>query len=61
MTLYLWVSKDEFELPLYVSDSLSELATVTNTRKNTISSIICKHKKGIIKKTRFVAVEVDDE
>ncbi|MCQ2106530.1 MAG: hypothetical protein MJZ26_12150 [Fibrobacter sp.] len=59
MNLYMEVSKDEYELPLVVTDSVRELAEITGVKESTISSTIClARKRG--SKSRFVKVEVDE-
>ena len=61
MCLYLKVTKDEFELPLAVADSLKELAIMTGDTINTISSAMSHTKNNPEKypRCRFVKVEID--
>lgn len=44
--LYLKTTKDKYELPVVVAESLSELSKLTGTTKNVISSSISKKRRG---------------
>lgn len=46
MTLYMLVTDDEYELPLVVADSVSELARILQITPNAISSAISKSRKN---------------
>lgn len=72
MTLYLAVTADEYELPLYVADSCKEMAKWFGVDGDWISSAICRYNRRRGKspdqrkevnypgKTRFCRIEVDD-
>lgn len=49
------VTKDEYELPLAVADSVQKLSEITGDKPNTIFTVIAKGKKG------YVKVEVGDD
>lgn len=59
--VYMMVTQDEYELPLAIADSPTELAAITNTARGNIISSASKHRKGIRKRTRFVSVDIEDE
>lgn len=60
---YLWmkVSDDEYQLPLAVANSATELARMVGTTPNALSSAIYRNRKGECKKTTYVKVEVTDD
>lgn len=55
MTIYMQVSKDKYELPIAVADSVTELAEIASTTAGAISTAICKGRKG------FCKVVIDEE
>ena len=59
MRLYMWVSKDKYQLPLFVSEKVEEVARVSGRNIFTIYSSISKHKYGVVKNSQFLCVEVD--
>ena len=61
MTIWMKVTKDEYELPVAVADSPMELARILGISSNTINSSISHVKTGKIKTSVFKKVEVDDE
>lgn len=40
--VYMMITDDKYELPIYVTDSIKELADLTGVNRNTISSDIFK-------------------
>ena len=40
--VYMMVTKDKYELPIAVADSISELSQITGFRKQTISETMCR-------------------
>lgn len=60
MTVYVLVSRDQYELPLLVTDTQEEMAQILGIRANSIATHIYKHRKGLIKKSHFLSVEIDD-
>lgn len=59
--LWLAVTRDEFEFPIYIADSAEELAELTGKATNTIRSMASKYKKGKVKFSRYRRVKLDDE
>lgn len=58
MKLYMLVTPDKYELPMYVTDSVKDLARFAGVKANSIYIMMSRYKKGEIKRTRFVSVEV---
>lgn len=48
-------------LPVAVADSPSELAWLTGASRNTISSMICRFQKGELTRSRYIAVEIEED
>ena len=63
MTVYMQVSRDKYELPEIVTDTIQEMAEKSGSTVNCIRSHISHRKAGRLKKDRFIRVEVkeDDE
>ena len=59
--LYMIVTADKYELPLFVSDSCVELSKITGKGINNIYSSISKDKPGTRNGYKFVRVPLDDE
>lgn len=58
--LYMCVTKDRYELPLAVDDSVVGLARLVGTSANTISSELSKEKAGKLQgKYKRIVVEYD--
>lgn len=58
--IYMLVTKDKYELPLVVADSVAELAKKLSVSPNVIYSIM-SHAKKKGRKCRYVKVEYEDE
>ncbi|MBQ8429096.1 MAG: hypothetical protein IJX30_03255 [Clostridia bacterium] len=58
MKLYLKVTGDLYELPLAVADSVEELARMCGVSESTIYSSVYRHRKGQLKFSRYICVEV---
>ena len=56
--LYLMIESDEYELPLAVGNTISELAGIVGTSPNSISSAISQSEKGKIKKSIYIKVKI---
>ena len=56
--IWLEVTRDKYELPVKIADSVEELAEMCGTSKNTIMSTISNWKKGRLKTCRFRKVEL---
>lgn len=61
MTIWMEVTQDEYELPVLIALSASELARKVGTSRSNVTSSACRHKRGKRKRTRFLKVEIDDE
>lgn len=61
MKLWLYVTYDEYELPLIVADSCSELARKCGVKATSIYSILRKIENGSLNKSRYIVVNVEDE
>ena len=60
--LWMAVTADEYELPLYVAKSAAELASQYNITKNAVESAVSKGLSGKKKGYKFVRVEeIEDE
>ena len=59
MTVWLYVSKDEYELPLVVADSVSQLAKKLGVTSNAIHSAMSISRK-LGYKCRYVKVVIDE-
>lgn len=60
MLIYMKVTKDEFELPVAIADSMSELGRICGCTKSSISHAL-KDQKTKGRKTTYVVVEIYDE
>lgn len=59
MTVWLYVTKDKYELPLVVADSLSILARKLGVTTNTIHSAM-SHSRKRGHRCRYVKVVIDE-
>lgn len=57
--LYMWVTLDKYELPLFVADSPAELSEVCGARPKTIYEMASLYSHGKIPRTQYVRVEVE--
>lgn len=57
MTVYIRVTRDKFELPVAIANSVDELARICGTTRGTVLSSI-SHKKGTY---RRVVIDDNDE
>lgn len=57
---YVWmvVTEDEYELPLVIAESPTELAKIIGTKPDTIRSCYSHYKNGRVKHCKFRKVEV---
>lgn len=55
------VTPDEYELPLYVSENVNELAEVFNVKPINILSSISHHRDGRISGRKFIRIDIEDE
>lgn len=61
MTLYLRVTNDEYELPMAVADSPSELAIMLGLKRQTLWSIFSRVRKGEYRYKIYQIVEIEEE
>ena len=61
MTIYIEVTRDKYELPVRVADSVSELARMSGCTTNNISSAISHFQHRAQKSARFYKVDVEDD
>lgn len=59
INLYMWVTQDEYELPLFVTEYPKELAKVSGRKISTVYSKVSKYSHGLIDKSPFIKVEVE--
>lgn len=59
MKLYLYVTDDEYELPMFVADTQQELAEYKGVGINTVQALLSKQRHGKIK-SRCKEVVIDD-
>lgn len=59
--LYLAVTPDELELPLFVTDNVKELADHYGVTKNVVLSSISHNKGGNVSGRKFIRVEIDED
>ena len=60
MKIYLQVSKDKYELPIAVASSIKELSQICGVSEDCIRSGLSKVKRGRIKKSSYVCVDIDN-
>ena len=60
MTIYMKVSKDEYELPEAFADSIVELAAMLGVKKQSIYDSM-KHVKSRGSRSPYIKVEIGDE
>lgn len=61
MTVWMLVTKDEFELPVAIADTAKELARICGVSNRTVISGALRSKSGKVKKSRYIKVEIDDD
>lgn len=59
--LYMKVTNDEYELPLAVAESISELAKMTGATKASLFSIFSRQRRGKKYSYSYREVDIDDE
>lgn len=61
MKLWLYVTLDEYELPIAVADSCKELADMLGINAMTIYSALRHVRNGTHKRTRYMVIDVEDD
>ncbi len=59
--VYMEISKDKYELPVAIANSVPELARITGYSENVISSTISHAKNKQWRWSKFIKVEIEDE
>lgn len=57
---WLYVTSDEYELPLAVADSAGQLALMIGVPLVNIATMASKYENGLIKKSKYVKVKVEE-
>lgn len=60
MNLYLAVTTDELELPLFVTENLQEMADKYNVTKNNILASISHRRSGKYSRVKFVRIDIGE-
>lgn len=58
--IYMAVTTDQYELPVAVADTTAELGRMIGKSRNTIESSLSRTRHGEYKRSRYVAVEVEE-
>ena len=62
MWVWMWVSKDKYQLPLAVADSAHSLALMTGKTLNTIQSVVSKTEHGVgAKNPPYIRVWIEED
>lgn len=61
MVLYMAVSRDKYELPVAVAESVNELARMLGINEGTIYNHISLVGKNRIRKQKYFRIEVEEE
>lgn len=61
MTLWVYTDGTEYSLPIYVTDTATEMAKLTNRKPQSVLKAWFNYKHGITPRTRFEKVEVEKE
>ena len=60
MIVYAKVTRDEYELPIAIADSVPELAKITGATVNSIYTNITHQKRGQIKNGSYKRIDIGD-
>lgn len=61
MKLYMGVTPDKYELPLFVADSLKELSKMSGFDYDSVRHLISKRSSGKNKGIKFIKITIDEE
>lgn len=61
MIIYMGVTADKYEFPIYITDTATELAKMVGISRSAVRSSISKNSSGRNKGIKFVKVEIDEE
>ena len=59
--VYIWQTRDKYQLPLFVTDSLEELSKICKKTKDQILSLISHYHNGDTKNCAFDRVIIEEE
>lgn len=59
MKLYVWITRDKYQLPRYVATNAQEMARVSGYKASTIYKQVSKGSEKFVDNPCFIAVEVD--
>ena len=59
--LWMKVTSDEYQLPVAVAESATELAKMVGVTPDMIYHRVSAHKHGITKKCSYICVEIDED
>ena len=60
MKVFMEITKDEYQLPVAVADSVKSLAEKVGVTTNSITSALSKQRHGIFR-SRYIEVELGEE
>ena len=60
MKLYMGVTPDKYELPLFVADSLKELSKMSGFDYDSVRHLISKRSSGKNKGIKFIKITIDE-
>lgn len=61
MNLYMGVTPDKYELPLFVADSLKELSKMSGFDYDSVRHLISKRSSGKNKGIKFIKITLEEE
>lgn len=59
MKLYMEITTDEYELPVAVADTPTDLARLLNVTRSSVWQ--CLHRNKGIKKSKYIEVEIEED
>lgn len=61
MKLYMGVTPDKYELPIFVADSLKELSKMSGFDYDSVRHLISKRSSGKNKGIKFIRIKIEEE
>lgn len=61
MKIYMGVTPDKYELPIFVADSLKELAEMSGFDYDSVRHLISKRSSGKNKGIKFIKITLEEE
>lgn len=59
--VWMQISKDKYELPIFVAETAQELADICGVSVNTVQSAVCRNEHGEYEKSQYIKVRVEDD